>query len=133
MNDPLKEQVGGSHYKSMAIQPIELSMRNQYDAAIHSSMKYISRHQSKGGFEDISKAAHFVALREGHLAAQQGRHAYISIEAYIQANGIPPEEATVLRALHAYSRETHVAHSRPQAEALVNMMAELQLVRYGRN
>lgn len=54
----LDTQVGGSHYKGMAIQPMEYSMANGLDACQHTIIKYVTRFRSKGGLQDLMKARH---------------------------------------------------------------------------
>lgn len=59
----LDVQVGGSHYKSMAIQPAEYCHRNGIGFLAGSAIKYLSRYQSKGKpIEDLRKARHFIDL-----------------------------------------------------------------------
>ena len=58
----LKEQVAGSHYKDMAIQPFEYIHRNNIGFAEGSVIKYVSRWRSKGGIDDLKKARHFIDL-----------------------------------------------------------------------
>lgn len=69
--DPLKVQVGGDHYKGMAIQPIEFSMANRLNACQHSIIKYVCRAGSKGGKagakQDLDKARHFIDLFQSTL------------------------------------------------------------------
>lgn len=55
-------QVGGDHYKSMAIQPMEYSMKNGLDACQHTAIKYISRFRDKGGIQDLEKAKHVIDM-----------------------------------------------------------------------
>ena len=52
----METQIGGSHYKDMAIQPLEYSMANGLNACEHSVVKYVSRHRSKNGWQDLEKA-----------------------------------------------------------------------------
>jgi hypothetical protein len=54
------KQVGGSHYTKMTIQPREYILANQmgYDEA--NVVKYVSRHQDKGGAQDIKKAIQYL-------------------------------------------------------------------------
>jgi hypothetical protein len=52
----MSTQIGGSHYKDMAIQPLEYSMANGLNACEHSVVKYVSRHRSKNGRQDLEKA-----------------------------------------------------------------------------
>lgn len=61
-SEVLSQQVGGSHYSSMKIQPVEYIMANNIDFASGSVIKYVSRHKSKNGAEDIKKAIHFCKL-----------------------------------------------------------------------
>lgn len=58
----LDSQVGGSHYKGMAIQPVEFSMKNGLDPLQHSIIKYVTRHEDKGGEGDLDKAIHCILL-----------------------------------------------------------------------
>lgn len=58
----LKEQVAGTHYKSMAIQPFEYIHKNGIGFAEGSVIKYVSRWRSKGGIDDLRKARHFIDL-----------------------------------------------------------------------
>jgi len=58
----LDVQQGGDHYKSMAIQPIEYVHANGIGFAEGCAIKYLSRHRSKGGAEDIRKAIHLCEL-----------------------------------------------------------------------
>lgn len=55
-------QIGGSHYKELAIQPIEYIHKNGIGFAEGSVIKYVSRWRSKGGVEDLKKARHFLDL-----------------------------------------------------------------------
>jgi hypothetical protein len=55
-------QVGGGHYKSLKIQPIQYSMANKLDACQHTAIKYITRHEDKGGRKDLYKALHVTLL-----------------------------------------------------------------------
>lgn len=51
----MDRQVGGSHYKDKAIQPIDYIMANGLDFNEGSVVKYITRHKEKGGAQDIEK------------------------------------------------------------------------------
>ena len=55
-----KEQVGGDHYKKMAIQPIEYIMANKLGYCEGNIVKYISRWRDKGGVEDLRKIKQYV-------------------------------------------------------------------------
>jgi len=55
-------QVGGDHYKKLAIQPAEYCQRNQLNFCESCVVKYVTRHRVKNGREDIEKAIHFLKL-----------------------------------------------------------------------
>lgn len=61
-DNPMDKQVGGSHYKDMAIQPIEFSMKNGLNACQHSIIKYVCRYKNKNGKQDLLKARHFIDM-----------------------------------------------------------------------
>ena len=58
----LSIQEGGSHYKSMAIQPVEFITKNSIPYLEGNVIKYVSRHSAKNGIEDIKKAIHYLQL-----------------------------------------------------------------------
>ena len=58
MND--KHQVGGTHYTSMKIQPIDFITSNELDYATGNVIKYVCRHRRKGGVDDIDKAIDYL-------------------------------------------------------------------------
>ena len=56
------KQVGGSHYKDCAIQPVDYIVENKLDFLEGNVVKYITRHRTKGGIEDIKKVIHYAEL-----------------------------------------------------------------------
>jgi hypothetical protein len=58
----LATQVGGAHYKSLAIQPVEYVHANNLGFMEGSVIKYVTRHREKNKAEDLKKAIHFLAL-----------------------------------------------------------------------
>lgn len=56
------QQVGGTHYEQMKIQPIDYIVANNLGFCESNVVKYISRHRSKNGAEDIRKAIHYCKL-----------------------------------------------------------------------
>ena len=61
----LDTQIGGTHYKKMEIQPIEFSMANNLDMCQALIVKYVCRHEDKGGEDDLDKAIHCIELLRG--------------------------------------------------------------------
>lgn len=59
---PLSVQIGGDHYKNMAIQPIEFIIANKLTFLEGCVVKRICRHRSKNGREDLLKAIHEIEL-----------------------------------------------------------------------
>lgn len=62
MSSAREQQVGGSHYKDMAIQPSDYIVKNKLGWYEGNVVKYISRHAKKGGKEDILKVIHYAQL-----------------------------------------------------------------------
>ena len=56
------KQIGGSHYKKMKIQPSTFSNENKLLYPEGTVIKYVIRHQDKGGKEDLLKAKHFIDM-----------------------------------------------------------------------
>lgn len=59
---PLERQIGGHHYKEMAIQPIEFILANDLPFCEGNIVKYICRYKQKGGMEDIKKVIHYAEI-----------------------------------------------------------------------
>ena len=55
-------QVGGSHYKDMVMQPIELITAIRCSFIQGCIIKYVSRYKAKNGIEDIKKCIHYAQL-----------------------------------------------------------------------
>ena len=58
----LNDQVGGNHYRTMAIQPIEFCQKNHLGYAESLAIKYLCRHGQKNGRQDLDKAIHCIKL-----------------------------------------------------------------------
>ena len=57
-----ERQIGGDHYKSLKIQPIEYIDANNMPYLEGNVVKYVTRHASKNGVQDIDKAIHYLEL-----------------------------------------------------------------------
>lgn len=105
--DPKTVQVGGSHYKGLLIEPLELAYANQYDAAAFSALKYIMRHHLKGGAVDLDKAAHFCHYRAALIRENGHPPRALNVfppERVIFANKMRPLEGQVLTDIHEWAR-----------------------------
>lgn len=62
----LETQIGGNHYKDMAIQPIHFIMGNNLPYCEANIIKYICRYKSKNGIQDLYKAKHYLDILIEH-------------------------------------------------------------------
>lgn len=58
----LEVQVGGSHYKGRAIQPVEFIHANNLPFIEGNCIKYLVRWRDKGGIKDLEKVKHYIDL-----------------------------------------------------------------------
>ena len=56
------KQIGGSHYRSLKIQPSKFVIENELLFPEGNVIKYICRHRFKNGKEDLLKAIHFIEM-----------------------------------------------------------------------
>jgi len=62
MNKAFFKQVGGRHYKKFKIQPARFINENKLLFAEGNTIKYLCRHQDKGGKQDLLKAIHYIQM-----------------------------------------------------------------------
>ena len=58
----IKENVSPDYYARYDIEPVSFIMRNQIPFAEGSVIKYVLRHDMKGGVEDINKAIRYLEM-----------------------------------------------------------------------
>ena len=56
------EQIGGNHYRNLAIQPVKYNHANKIPFIEGSIIKYATRWREKGGIDDLRKIKHFADL-----------------------------------------------------------------------
>jgi hypothetical protein len=61
-SNPLSRQVGGDHYKSLKIQPVEYIRANDLGWYEGNIIKYTTRHRVKGKRADIEKVIHYAEM-----------------------------------------------------------------------
>lgn len=126
--DALKTQVGGNHYKSMAIQPTEFAMAHDFDPCAFSILKYTSRYMNKNGAQDIQKAIHFIDLR---LTCPPRRLAApFSVAEYCHLNRLGVNETRALEALSYWMIEGDDSYSVDVRDALIEIMNALNASAY---
>jgi hypothetical protein len=120
MTNPMQTQVGGGHYRDLAIQPAEFWIRNQLPAGEGAVVKYLTRHRSKNGRQDVEKALHFVEMlrwwyfdapddqRAVPLHWRGQRNFVISAREYCERNRLPPEEAAAIALVCKCSCREHL-------------------------
>ena len=57
-----KKQIGGNHYRKYKMQPSQFVTENKLLYPEGSVIKYILRHQDKGGKQDLEKAKHMIDM-----------------------------------------------------------------------
>ena len=57
-----KKQIGGKHYLKYKIQPSKFVVENRLLYPEGCVIKYIVRHQDKGGKQDLEKAKHMIDM-----------------------------------------------------------------------
>lgn len=70
----LDTQVGGGHYKSFAIQPIEFVFKNNLNFLQGNIIKYACRYKDKNGREDLEKVIHYAQLLIELEYGNEARH-----------------------------------------------------------
>jgi len=57
-----KKQIGGSHYKSFAIEPWTFIQENQLNPFQANVIRYTCRYKNKGGIQDLEKIIHYCEM-----------------------------------------------------------------------
>lgn len=97
----LSTQVGGDHYKSMLIQPVEFALVNRFNTAQANIVKYVCRYQKKGGAADLEKAHHYcdiwLQVFDAHLLPWEATAPLvIGVDTFVKANALPPAVARIV-------------------------------------
>lgn len=139
-----EQQVGGTHYKKMPVDPITFCSANRYDLCAFSAMKYLMRFDVKGGSEDLDKAIHFIRYRseimENHYVPQP--QDLFKVRSMIDRNHFYGAKASVIEKLHIWVVRSHPAYypsiGAPRlyhpgdAAAVIAKISDLQLHLYGK-
>ena len=57
-----KKQIGGSHYKSFAIEPWTFIQENELNPFQANVIRYTCRYKNKGGIQDLEKIIHYCEM-----------------------------------------------------------------------
>ena len=92
----LDKQVGGNHYKDMAIQPAEFCERNKIGYTIGTAISYLARAGRKPGNDmraDVEKAVHTLELwLELNPALELGAGSVAASAPKVSISGATPQE-----------------------------------------
>lgn len=106
--NPLKTQIGGSHYKQFAIQPIEFSHQNGLGFIAGCIIKRLCHYDQPGGKgeQDLEKALHEMDIlidqhRKGFVYDANTDTA-IRTSLFCEANGIDGKRKKIIEKLMAY-------------------------------
>ena len=64
---PTDYQIGGDHYNTQEIQPIDYIMSNELDFCEGNVIKYVTRWRYKNGVQDLKKARHYIDFLIAHV------------------------------------------------------------------
>lgn len=106
MTGPYNRQIAGDHYLNMGIQPFQFAMRNGWDSTAFSILKYVSRHRTKNGKQDLFKAEHIVEIRLAEIEHALPGQQVISMGEYIRSNTIGNDDAWALHRLDSWVHGT---------------------------
>lgn len=99
----IESQVGGSHYKDMAFQPIELITTLRCSFVQGCIIKYISRYKNKNGAQDIKKCIHYAQLAieledKGLCKTTNDIDIYMLISNFCSTNKVTPLQKLIIEA-----------------------------------
>lgn len=72
VNDANSQQIGGTHYKYLAIEPWDQTVLNNRDVFQHEIIAYVERWRTKGGIQDLEKAVHWL---QKYIEVEKARQA----------------------------------------------------------
>lgn len=111
---PLKRQIGGDHYKNLAIQPVEYIHQNNLNFLAGCIIKRIARFNRPGGkgSEDLNKISHELDLLIdqykkgffGHDLFPTVHPLTIGPVTFCNANGFGAEQRTMITLITIYNR-----------------------------
>ena len=72
-----KKQIGGSHYKSFAIEPWTFIQENELNPFQANVIRYTCRYKNKGGIQDLQKIIHYCEMEIDFMKNQEVTHAEV--------------------------------------------------------
>jgi len=116
------KQVGGDHYRS-DIQHWDVIALHSIGYLEGCATKYVTRHRSKNGVQDLQKAEHYAQklyeLRMSHNLRPTGLVPLEIIEKFISANNLGPIESEIIRILFRWDNADQLGRARQLIHALL--------------
>jgi hypothetical protein len=111
----LDSQIGGDHYKSMKIQPIEFIVKNGLPFIEGNIVKYLCRWRVKGGIKDLQKVSHYLDILHELGYYGQFYYDYEHLDEFLTQNNLPKEESKTIRILLGQEMYKNTATERYEA------------------
>lgn len=136
----LDTQVGGDHYKNMAIQPVAFIQALQMGFCEGNVVKYLARWRLKNGPEDLGKAGHYLELLwenknyQGvfYASRERGRRQWplsidaIPLDLFLAENAIVGDEATIISHLFWWNKTGRKCHLDDARTIMRQLMASIE-------
>lgn len=95
--ESLKVQVGGTHYKGLKYQPVQLAANADLNFFQANIVKYITREKNKDGLKDLHKVIHYAELGFDLNPTNHVRHVGIKeLCRFVRENDLSPEIGNIL-------------------------------------
>tara|TARA_R100001079_G_scaffold6469_1_gene3876 strand:+ start:50 stop:328 length:279 start_codon:yes stop_codon:yes gene_type:complete len=73
-----KKQIGGSHYKSFAIEPWTFVQENNLNPFQANVIRYACRYKNKGGIQDLEKIIHYCEMEIDFMKNKKKKNDHVT-------------------------------------------------------
>ena len=77
-----KKQIGGSHYKSFAIEPWTFVQENNLNPFQANVIRYTCRYKNKGGIQDLEKIIHYCEMEIAYIKKKNDDVTHAEVEEF---------------------------------------------------
>jgi len=77
-----KKQIGGSHYKSFAIEPWTFVQENNLNPFQANVIRYACRYKKKGGIQDLEKIIHYCEMEIDFIKKKNDEVTHAEVEEF---------------------------------------------------
>ena len=121
----LNKQVGGDHYKRMAIQPIEFITKNELLFNEGNIVKYVCRYKNKNGLEDLEKILQYCDFIEEKGSFGKALYA-VPTSVFTSKNNLSHDQYIVVYMTAHAERDSFNTRLRCIREATKRLMKEYE-------